>query len=68
MHQNWVEFHQQFNDAIRTSPTTLYDDVQCRATSPKNLLHRYRHSQGHRENFERTYKNIERTERTLKEH
>ena len=39
LHQNGVEFRQQFYGAIRTSLTALYDDVRRRATSPKNLLH-----------------------------
>ena len=67
LHQNWVEFCKLFNDAIRTSLTTLYDDVQRRTTSPKNLLHRDRDSQGHRENFEKTLKGLTRTLRELKE-
>ena len=51
LHQNVIEFHQQFNGAIRASLTALYDDVRRRATSPKNLLpetHTHTHMQGHR--------------------
>ena len=34
LHQNGVEFHQQFNGAIRISVTASYDDIlQRRATS-----------------------------------
>ena len=69
LHQNRVEIRQQFNDAIRTSLTTLYDDIQRRATSPVAQRQTQPGSQGKlSKDFERTYKNIERTERTLKEH
>ena len=67
LHQNGVEFHQLFNDAIRTSLITLYDDVQRRTTSPKNLFHRDKDSQGHRVTFEKTLKGLTRTLRELKE-
>ena len=33
LHQNGVEFRQQFNGAIRSSLAALYDDVQCLATN-----------------------------------
>ena len=39
LHQNGVEFRQQFNGAIRTSITAIYDDVRYRAALPRNLLH-----------------------------
>ena len=39
LHQNGVEFCQQFNGAIRSSLTAPYNGVQGRTTSPKNLLH-----------------------------
>ena len=35
LHQNGVEFRQQFNGAIRTSLTTPYDNVRHCALSPK---------------------------------
>ena len=31
LHQNGVEFRQQFNDSIRTSLSAPYDNVRCRA-------------------------------------
>ena len=34
LHQNGVEFRQQFNGAIRTSLTAPYDHVRRRATLP----------------------------------
>ena len=68
LHQNGVDFCQQFNGAIRTSLTALYNNVQRRTTSPKNLLHRDRHSQGRMENFEKTLKGLTRTLKELKEH
>ena len=47
-HQNGVEFHQQFNGAIRTSLTVPYDHVQHRATSPKICFtHTYTHKHIH---------------------
>ena len=41
LHQNAVEFRQQFNGAIRTSLFATYDDVRRRAVLPRNLLHRH---------------------------
>ena len=35
LHQNGVEFRQQFNSAIRTSPTASYDNVRRCATLPE---------------------------------
>ena len=43
LHQNGVEFRQQFNGAIKTSLTALYNDVRRRAMLPRNLLHTLRH-------------------------
>ena len=48
LHQDEVEFYQQFNGAIRTSQTALYNDVRRRVTLPKNLLpETHTHIQGH---------------------
>ena len=36
LHENGVEFHQQFNGTMRTSLTAPYADVRRRTTWPKN--------------------------------
>ena len=36
LHENGVEFRQQFNGAIRTSLTASYDDVRREATLPRD--------------------------------
>ena len=42
---NGVEFSQQFNDAIRTSLATVYNDVQHCVILPENVLHTQRQTQ-----------------------
>ena len=41
LHQNGVEFHQQFNGAIRTSLSAPYDNVRCCAGLRSNKLAPY---------------------------
>ena len=41
LHQNGVEFRQQFNGAIKTSLTAYCDDVRRRATLLRNLLEKF---------------------------
>ena len=40
------EFSQQFNGAIKTSPTASYDDVRRWLMSQRNLLHMHKQKQG----------------------
>ena len=42
LHQNGVEFRQQFNGAIRTTVTAPYNDVQRRLRFV-TYIHTYRH-------------------------
>ena len=41
LHQNGVEFHQQFNGAISTSISSPYDNVRRRARLQSNKLGPY---------------------------
>ena len=58
LHQNGVEFCQQFNGSIRTSLTATYDEVRRCAMSPNKIFHRQARDTGTSSQISLTYKGV----------